>query len=137
MNLSYSEMIKLPSFVDRFEYLVLSGSVGHSTFGYSRYLNQAFYTSKEWKYTRRRVIIRDNGWDLAVEGYDIYNRLYVHHINPITLQDIEERNPMIFDMDNLVCCSFNTHQAIHFGDLTMIAQDPIERHPNDTCPWKV
>lgn len=133
---SYSEMLKYDTFLDRFRYLVLNGKVGDQVFGGRRYLNQVFYSSPEWKRTRRRVIIRDNGCDLGVEGYDIYGPVYVHHINPITLDDIENRSPNLFDMDNLICVSYLTHEAITYGSEDILPKDPVIRRPNDTCPWK-
>lgn len=133
---SYSELSKLDTFLDRFNYLKLNGSVGSETFGWSRYLNQAFYSSPEWKKTRRRVIIRDNGNDLGLDGYSIYGPIYVHHMNPITPEDIENRDPKLFDMDGLICVSRRTHEAITLGDLDLLPKDPIVRKPNDTCPWK-
>lgn len=133
---SYSEMLQYPSFMDRFRYLMLNGQVGDMTFGGRRYLNQAFYSSPEWKRTRRRVIIRDNGCDLGVGGYVIHGPIYVHHLNPITTEDIEERSPKLFDMDNLICASYLTHEAITYGSEDILPKDPIVRKPNDTCPWR-
>lgn len=133
---SYSEMLQYPSFMERFRYLMLNGQVGDMTFGGRRCLNQAFYSSPEWKRTRRRVIIRDNGCDLGVEGYEIYGPIYVHHLNPITTDDIEERSPKLFDMNNLICVSYLTHEAITYGSEDILPKDPIVRKPNDTCPWK-
>lgn len=133
---TYSELMTFDTFLDRFNYLKLNGKIGDSTFGWSRYLNQAFYSSPEWKKTRRRVIIRDEGLDLGVEGYDIYGPIYVHHINPITPEDIEERSSKLFDMDNLICVSRRTHDAITLGDQDLLPTDPIIRRPNDTCPWR-
>lgn len=126
----------MKSFLDRFKYLKLNGAVSETTFGSSRYLNQAFYRSSEWKKTRSRIIIRDLGCDLGVEGYDIYGRIYIHHINPITIEDVEERSTDLFDPDNLICVSFDTHEAIHYGDENLLRKDPIVRRKNDTCPWK-
>lgn len=133
---SYSEMLQYPSFMERFRYLMLNGQVGDMTFGGRRYLNQAFYSSPEWKRTRRRVIIRDNGCDLGVEGYEIHGPIYVHHLNPITMDDIEDRSPKLFDMDNLICVSYLTHEAITYGSEDILPKDPVVRRPNDTCPWK-
>lgn len=133
---SYSEMLRYPSFMERFRYLMLNGQVGDMTFGGRRYLNQAFYSSSEWKRTRRRVIIRDNGCDLGVEGYEIHGPIYVHHLNPITMDDIEERSPKLFDMDNLICVSYLTHEAITYGSADILPKDPVVRKPNDTCPWR-
>lgn len=133
---SYSELITFDTFLDRFNYLKLNGKVGAETFGWSRYLNQAFYASPEWKKTRRRVIIRDEGCDLGLEGYNIYGTIYVHHINPITPEDIDNRDPKLFSMDNLVCVSYRTHEAITYGNEELLLTDPIIRRPNDMCPWK-
>lgn len=133
---SYSEMLQYPSFMERFRYLMLNGQVGDMTFGGRRYLNQVFYSSPEWKRTRRRVIIRDNGCDLGVEGYEIHGPIYVHHLNPITTDDIEERSPKLFDMDNLICVSYLTHEAITYGSEDILPKDPVVRKPNDTCPWR-
>ena len=132
---SYSELIRLPTFDERFEYLKISGIVGEETFGRDRYLNQALYHSNDWKRTKRKIIIRDNGCDLGCTGYDIIGNILIHHINPITMEDILEIDPKIFDLDNLICVSLDTHNAIHYG---MYIPKPIvtERHKNDTCPWK-
>lgn len=134
---SYHELARLKTFEERYEYLRLSGMVGQSTFGSDRYLNQALYTSPEWKSFRNRIIIRDNGCDLGIEGRDVLgDRIIIHHINPLTVEDVENRSPVIFDPDNVVCVSHNTHQAIHYGDRSLLQKDPVERTPNDTCPWK-
>lgn len=133
---SYSEMCSFSNFIDRFNYLKLNGKVGVETFGFSRYLNQILYSSNEWKRFRRKVILRDNGCVFGLDGYDIQGRLIVHHINPITLEQIEQRDPMVFSMENVVCVTHNVHEAIHYGDESLIPTDPIIRKPNDTCPWK-
>lgn len=133
---TYSEMIRLPTFDQRFEYLRLDGEVGKATFGYDRYLNQVLYNSPEWKKIRQKVIIRDNGCDLACEGYEICGRTLIHHINPITVEDIIKRNHMVFDLDNIVLTTHNTHNAIHYGDKNLLTTGPIERSAHDTCPWK-
>lgn len=133
---TYSEMITYKTFLERFRYLVLNGQVGVSTFGHDRFLNQTFYRSPEWRKTRQRVIIRDEGRDLGVEGYEIHGNIYVHHINPITAEDIENRDSKLFDLDNLICVSHNTHEAITYGCEDLLPTDPIVRRPNDTCPWK-
>ena len=134
---SYSEMIKLNTFEERFNYLALSGGVGVKTFGYDRYLNQALYHSPAWQKIRREVIIRDNGCDLGIEDRQLFNRVIIHHINPITKEDIEKRNPIIFDMENLVCTAYKTHEAIHYGNMDiLVSSKPTERKPNDTCPWR-
>lgn len=133
---TYSEMIKYSSFEDRYKYLRLFGNVGQDTFGHSRYLNQDFYRSKEWKRVRDKVIIRDNGCDLGIEGYDIYDRIYIHHMNPVSIDDLVDYNiERLLDPENLVCVSFNTHQAIHYGDESLLPQIPIERKPGDTKLW--
>lgn len=133
---TYSELIAIPTYKDRFEYLKLGGVVGRDTFGYDRYLNQIFYNSPEWRRFRRDIIIRDNGCDLACEGYDIRGRIILHHINPITYEDLINRSSILFDLENIVCVSHNTHNAIHYGDANLLTTDPIERTANDTCPWK-
>ena len=133
---TYSEMITLPTFEERFEYLKIGGFVGRETFGYDRYLNQVLYNSPEWKKCRPKIIIRDNGCDLGCEGYEIHGRIIIHHINPITLEDILNRNPMVFDPDNLITTIHNTHNAIHYGDRDLLLIAPIERSRNDTCPWR-
>lgn len=136
MILSYSELITLPTFEERYRYLKQSGIVAEETFGGHRYLNQAYYRSAEWRQTRNRVIIRDNGCDLGMEGYEIRDRVYIHHINPITEEDILDRSPALFDMENLICVSFNTHQAIHYGDESLLPTISFtERMPGDTKLW--
>lgn len=137
MMKTYSELKDLPSFVDRFQYLKLHGIVGAETFGLDRYLNQVFYRSKEWKEIRRKVIIRDNGCDLGIPDREIAKGdvLMIHHINPITLDDILRRDPKLFDLDNLICCSEKTHRAIHYGDENLVVMDVTERKAGDTCPW--
>lgn len=133
---TYSELIQIPTFRERYEYLRLGGFVGQDTFGFDRYLNQKFYHSKEWKQIRRDVIIRDEGRDLAMEGYEIQNGLYIHHMNPIGVKDIQEATEMLLNPEYLVCVSFDTHQAIHYGDAGLLPVLPTERKPNDTCPWR-
>ena len=133
---TYSELITLPTFIERFRYLKLSGVIGEETFGFDRYLNQTLYASAEWKRFRRDMIVRDNGCDLGCEGYEIYGNVLVHHINPITVEDVINRNPCIFDPNNVICTSLNTHNAIHYGDETLLITEPVVRKPNDTCPWK-
>lgn len=135
-NRSYNELVSLLTFEDRFEYLKLNGSVGFSTFGFERYLNQSLYRSKLWKHIRRNVIVRDNACDLGIEDRDVYSRLLIHHLNPITIEDIENGNECVFDMNNLICTSHNTHNAIHYGDSSLLPRLPIERRKGDTCPWK-
>ena len=133
---TYSEMIKIPTFKERYEYLRLGGFVGQETFGFDRYLNQKFYRSPEWKQIRRDVIIRDEGRDLAMEGYEIQNGLFIHHMNPIGRDDIRNVTDLLLNPEYLVCVSFNTHQAIHYGADNLLPQLPVERRPNDTCPWR-
>ena len=133
---TYSELITIPTFEERFEYLQLKGSVGKDTFGYDRYLNQVLYRSPEWKRLRNQIIIRDGGCDLACDGYDIYDKVLIHHLNPITVEDVLARSRKVFDPDNLVCVSHNTHNAIHYGDVDLLATGPIIRTKNDTCPWR-
>lgn len=132
---TYDELIQLDSFIERFEYLKLNGQVGSATFGYDRFVNQAFYSSPEWRKVRRDVIIRDEGRDLGVEGFDIQGRIIVHHINPISLEDLESRNPIVFNKQNLICVSHNTHEAIHYGDGSLLPKDPTLRFPGDTKLW--
>lgn len=135
---SYSELIQFPTFKERFDYLKLNGAVGVDTFGWNRYLNQALYRSKEWKDFRNHIILRDEGCDLGIPDHEIFQRrwIIIHHINPIMPEDIENRDPMIFDPDNVICTILNTHNAIHYGDSSLLVTDPIIRTPNDTCPWK-
>ena len=133
---TYSELITIPTFEERFEYLQLKGSVGKDTFGYDRYLNQVLYRSPEWKRLRNQIIIRDGGCDLACDGYDIYDKVLIHHLNPITVEDVLTRSRKVFDPDNLVCVSHSTHNAIHYGDVALLVTGPIIRTKNDTCPWR-
>lgn len=132
----YHELKNIGSFEDRYEYLKLAGRVGQETFGWERYLNQILYRSKRWKAARDDVIIRDNGCDLGVEGFDIYDKIIIHHMNPITVKDLEENNPEIFNPEYLICTSDRTHKAIHYGDKSLLPKLPIDRKPNDTCPWR-
>ena len=133
---TYSEAMSIPTYLERFRYLQIGGKIGDETFGYDRYLNQTLYRTAEWKRFRREIIVRDNGCDLACEGYEIVGNVLVHHINPITVKDIVRRDPKIFDPDNVICVSLNTHNAIHYGDESLLMLGPIERTKNDTCPWK-
>ena len=132
----YSELITIPTYEERFKYLQLKGAVGNDTFGYDRYLNQILYNSPEWKRLRNQIIIRDNGRDLGCEGYEIYGRILIHHMNPITVEDIVSRDPIVFDPENLICVSHNTHNAIHYGNENLLIMSPVERTKNDTCPWR-
>ena len=133
---TYSELCQLSTFEDRFDYLRLNGSVGKDTFGFDRYLNQQFYRSSEWKRIRDRVILRDNGCDLGVEGYEIRGRILIHHINPISVEDIHTMSDLLMNPEYLICTSHRTHNAIHYGDDSLIITAPIERTQNDTCPWR-
>lgn len=132
----YSELKRLPTFKDRYNYLRLAGIVGDSTFGYERYLNQLLYTSDKWRRLRNEIIIRDNGCDLGVEGYDLHNKIIVHHMNPLTIEQVEQVSDEIFNPEFLICVSQRTHNAIHYGDESLLTQLPLDRKPNDTCPWK-
>ena len=137
MNIrTYSELITIPTFEERYNYLKLNGIVGKETFGYDRYLNQLLYRSSDWRSFRDRIIIRDNGCDLACEGFELQSRIIIHHIDPITVEDIINKHPKVFDSENVVSTSHNTHLAIHYGDKNLISIGPINRHKNDTCPWK-
>lgn len=133
---TYSELIKLPTFIERFEYLRLDGIIGEETFGFDRYLNQLFYKSKEWLRIRDEVIVRDNGCDLAIADREIHGRIIVHHMNPINIEDVLYRKKDILDPELLVCTIKNTHDAIHYGDSDLLITEPIERTKNDTCPWR-
>ena len=133
---TYSELINITTYEERFEYLRCNSVVGKETFGYDRYVNQTLYNSPEWKCLRRQIIIRDDGCDLACPGYTIYGKIIIHHINPITLDDILNRRPNVFDPENLICVTHNTHIAIHYSDANLLTTGPIERTKNDTCPWR-
>lgn len=133
---TYSELIMIPTFEGRYEYLKLGGQVGVETFGFDRYLNQAFYKSDEWLSIRDYVIARDNGCDLGVEGYEIYGRILIHHMNPITKEDILQRSKFLLDPEYLITTVKRTHDAIHYGNNSIIFEAPIERRKNDTCPWR-
>ena len=133
---TYSELIRLNTFEERFRYLQMCGSVGRETFGFDRYLNQIFYRSSQWKSVRDTVILRDNGCDLGCEGYDIFGKIVVHHMNPISLSDIQEQSDFLLNPEYLICVTHNTHNAIHYGDESLLPRGPVERKPNDTCPWK-
>lgn len=136
MNRSYSEAMNFETFEERFNYLKLEGRVGRDTFGHDRYLNQILYKDKEWLRTRRDIIIRDDGCDLGIPGRQIHGKILVHHINPITVEDVLNRSPKVFDPENLICTSLLTHNAIHYSDESILTLDPVTRRPNDTCPWK-
>lgn len=128
--------MKIKKFEDRFKYLSLVGMVGETTFGGHRQLNQILYSSEKWKSTRREVIFRDNGCDLSHEDYPIRGSIYIHHINPITIDDILEERPCVFDLENLISTAFKTHNAIHYGTEDLLPRGPIERTKNDTCLWR-
>lgn len=133
---TYSELITLPTFEGRFKYLQLNGQVGESTFGFDRYMNQVFYRSQKWKSIRDFVIIRDCGCDLGVEGYDIHGKIIIHHMNPLSMRDIETESDFLLNPDFLICTTHNTHNAIHYGDENLLVTAPVERTKNDTCPWR-
>lgn len=133
---TYSELISLPTYLERLKYLKVVGYVGNTTFGGSRYLNQILYTTPEWRRFRKEIIIRDNGCDLAHEDYPINGSIIVHHLNPITKNDILNRQEVLFDPENVICVSHFTHNRIHYGNGDEIKEDLIERVPNDTCPWR-
>lgn len=133
---SYSELIKLPTFIERFKYLQLHGSVGIATFDDVRWLNQAFYHSPEWRRFRNQIAQRDNFCDLACSDREIRDRIVIHHINPITVEDLEKHNPIILDPENAIATNDLTHKAIHYGDESILILDPIVRKPFDTCPWR-
>lgn len=133
---TYSELVQLPTFRERFEYLKLDGTIGEDTFGFDRYLNQIFYKSKEWAAVRREVIIRDNGCDLGVDGYEIRGKILIHHMNPIRQQDILRRSELLLNPEYLITTVLSTHNAIHYGDERLLPVLPQERSRNDTCPWR-
>ena len=133
---TYSELIQLPTFEERYQYLRLGGRVGEETFGFDRYLNQIFYKSKEWLSIRDYVIVRDNGCDLGIEGRDIHERILIHHMNPISKEDILNRSDFLLNPEYLICTIKNTHDAIHYGDEDLLYTIPLERSKYDTCPWK-
>ena len=133
---TYTELSRYSTYLERFEYLKLDGEVGADTFGFDRYLNQIFYKSPEWKAARDFVIIRDEGCDLAMEGHEIFDRILVHHMNPICIEDIVNRSKYLLDPEYLICTIKNTHDAIHYGDGSLLITGPIERTKNDTCPWR-
>ena len=133
---TYSELITLPTFIERYNYLRLKGNIGEDTFGFDRYLNQKFYRSVEWKRVRDYVIVRDNGCDLGVEDREIMGKILIHHINPIRVKDIYYGTDFLLNPDYLICVSHNTHNAIHYGDEGLLIPEPITRTPYDTCPWK-
>lgn len=138
MMRSYSELIKLPTFEERFNYLRLDGEIGEETFGFDRYMNQSFYRCGEWKRVRDQVIVRDNGCDLGIPDRQLYDNIIIHHMNPVTREDLINKSHLLMDPEYLICVSKNTHNAIHYGDESLLVSTKIiERRPNDTCPWKI
>lgn len=133
---TYRDLRKLKTFHERFDYLKLGGRVGEATFGYDRYLNQMLYSSDRWKSIRDDVIIRDNGCDLGIEGHDIYGGIWIHHMNPLTPEEIESGSDDIYDPEYLICTARNTHDAVHYRNVILIPKEPIVRYKNDTCPWR-
>lgn len=133
---TYRDLIKFDTFIDRYRYLKLSGQVGRDTFGFDRYLNQILYNCDEWRRVRGDVIIRDNGCDLGIEGREIQKFIIVHHMNPITIDDVKNRNPIIFDKEFLITTMLKTHNAIHYSDESALIHEPIIRKKNDTNPWR-
>lgn len=134
---SYSELRRLKTFEERYQYLRIGGLVGESTFGFERFLNQQMYTSQKWKLARNKVILRDNGCDLGIEGHDIMDRIIIHHMNPLTREQFHEPDESMFDPEFLICVSNLTHLAIHYGDASLLERGPAVRRPNDMCPWKL
>lgn len=135
MNRNYSDLRRLLTFEDRFKYLKLRGVVGEATFGYDRWMNQRFYTSREWRQVRHEVIARDLACDLGIEGYDIHSGLYIHHMNPMTTEDIASGNPANLDPEFLITVTHQTHNAIHYGDESLLPRPVIDRQPGDTKLW--
>lgn len=132
----YSELILIPTFRARYQYLRLNGEVGKETFGFDRYMNQFFYRSPEWRRVRDLVITRDEGCDLGIPGREIFGRIIIHHMNPIQPEDIRNRSDLLLNPEYLITTIHDTHLAIHYSDEHLLLQEPIERRPNDTCPWK-
>ena len=133
---TYTELMKLQSFEERFKYLKLISKVGEETFGFERYLNQQFYRSKEWKKLRSEIIVRDNACDLGIPGHEMDSRIIIHHMNPITKDDLIHQTDFLLNPEYLICTSKKTHSAIHYGDDSLLHGDSTERRPNDTCPWR-
>lgn len=133
---TYSELSKLTTFEERYNYLRLNGTVGKETFGFDRYLNQVFYRSSKWRSIRDFVIVRDNGCDLGIEGREIHGRIIIHHMNPITIQDVTKQTEFLLDPEFLISTLHETHNAIHYGDTNLLIQELVERKRNDTCPWR-
>ena len=136
MERNYTELIRLKTLEERFEYLKLNGTVGEELFGYARYLNQVFYHGSAWRDIKERVIIRDKGNELGLEGWKIVGHIYVHHMNPVTLEQLKTNDPALLDPENLISCSYNVHQAITWGNASLLPQPLIVRRPGDTCPWR-
>lgn len=134
---SYRELSRIPTFNERFEYLKLDGLVGEPTFGFERSMNQMLYSSSKWRRLRNQIILRDNGCDLGVEGFEIPDKIIVHHMNPMTVDDLKDFSDDVFNPEYLICVSQITHNAIHYGDSNLLPKKPIERRPGDTCPWKL
>lgn len=134
---TYSELSRLKSFKDRYMYLKLGGVVGDETFGFDRFVNQIFYKSKEWKAIRDYVIVRDGGRDLGVSGHEVYGKILIHHMNPISQKDIEDRSKFLLDPEYLITTMHDTHNAIHYGDEKLLPVAPVVRRKNDTCPWRI
>lgn len=133
----YSDLIKIDDFIGRFNYLKLDGRIGAETFGYERFLNQVFYRSQEWKQVRAQVIYRDGGRDLGIEGRELQSRIFIHHMNPLTKEDIERKSANLLNPEYLITVSFETHQAIHYGNEINLMKEPVERTKYDTCPWRL
>lgn len=132
---TYSELRRLPTFDERFDYLVLRGEVGVATFGFDRWVNQQFYQSRQWQYVRNHVVFRDGACDLGVPGHEIYVRLLVHHMNPVTAEDLQRGEEWILDPEYLITTTHRTHNAIHYGDASLVSRPPVERRPGDTKLW--
>lgn len=132
---TYTELSKIPTFMERFKYLSLKGKVGEETFGLDRFINQMLYNSYEWRRLRNEIIVRDNGCDLGIDGREIHERVLIHHMNPITIRDIQNRSDFLMNPEYLICTCKRTHDAIHFSNEEILYEDPIIRKPGDTCPW--
>lgn len=135
MYRTYAELIQIPTFEERYRYLQLRGEVGYATFGFDRYMNQQFYRSREWRQLRQFVIARDHGCDLAVDGYEIFDRIYVHHMNPMSVEDVQHGNQEILNPEVLISTTHNTHNAIHYGDESLLPRPHVDRQPGDTKLW--
>lgn len=135
LSKTYRDVIQYESFFDRFDYLKLHGVVGESIFGFNRFINQAFYTSSKWRHTRSEIIVRDDGCDLGCKDRPIMGRIHIHHINPVTIEMLENDDPILYDSDNLICVSEYTHKAIHYGDRNLLMEDYKPRRPGDTKLW--